>query len=215
MPHAKSKLLVLLLSLGFLVSCAGGVHMRRYAVLPEDKIAALAEQIEDIIVNTRLDEPGDITYRVDANTGQPLGELDLLSAMVSLDEVREKVPALNGLNMNDRLALSAIRGRILRRPAVDEFKQNGCLGENIKGLVQYLGSRWCSGDRNLKNRAAYIALSENRDRRAIYKQIIEANNLDSSASGRIRELFVQQIFKKLRPGTPFQLPDGTWKKKQP
>ena len=111
------------------------------------------------------------------------------------------------------MMLTAIRSRAFRRPAVREFEQNGCVGENNRGLLQYLKTESCPNDRDMRSRAGYLVLRENRDRRTIYEQIIEANDLGGSALEPIRRIFAEQIHKKAWAGTPLETPDGTWKRR--
>jgi hypothetical protein len=186
---------------------------KRSAEIPEEKISLLAEQIEEVVLNVGLDAPTASDYQLDPETGDPVGEFDPTGLIGDTDEIRSKIPALAELNVDNEVMLAAIRGRILRRPAVQKFEKNGCLGESRNGLLYYMRGDWCTGDRDLRNRAAYIALSENHDRRTIYDQLIRANDLSGSAMPRIRELFVEQIHKKAWAGTPLQMPDGTWERK--
>ncbi|MBI4830034.1 MAG: DUF1318 domain-containing protein [Candidatus Lindowbacteria bacterium] len=209
----KVKLLVVPLWLALLAACAGGLSFRKKADVPEEKIALLAGQIEEVVANTRLEQPSVPDYNVDKRTGEVTGELEPMSVMVDMDEIKEKVTALADLNADNEIMLSAIRGRVLRRPAVAELEQKGCVGENRKGLLQCLGKEWCGPDDDLRNRAAYIVLSENRDRRTVSQQVVEANGLGNSALGRVSEIFREQIYKKAWAGAPLQLSDGTWERK--
>lgn len=214
MQRMRTRLIGLSLLLTFICSCAGGMSLRReHADLPEEDIALLGGQIEELVLNIGLDAPVDSDYKLDPETGEPLGEIDAMSILGGTDEIREKIPALSALNADNEIILAAIRGRILRRPAIREFQKKGCLGENRNGLLQYLKSDGCSGSREAKDRAANTAYQENRDRRAIYEQLVEANNLAGSSVDRIREIFAGEIYKKAWAGTPLQKPDGTWGRK--
>lgn len=214
MQLMRTRLIGLSLLLAFICSCAGGMSLRRqYADIPEKDVTLLGEQIEELVLNIGLDAPVESDYKLDPKTGEPLGEIDAMSVIGSTDEIRERVPALSALNADNEIMLAAIRGRILRRSAVREFQKKGCLGENRKGLLQYLKSDWCSGTREAKDRAANTAYQENLDRRAIFEQLIETNNLAGSSIDRIREIFAGEIYKKAWAGTPLQKPDGTWGRK--
>jgi uncharacterized protein YdbL (DUF1318 family) len=179
--------------------------------VPEEKIAVLAGQIEDVVLNMTPDDLA--TYEINQEADEGVDELEIMQMMAAADEIREKIPALAELNINNEIVLTAIRGRVLRRPAVKEFEQNGCVGENRRGFLQYLGSKWCRGDRYVRNRASFIILNENRDRRVIYEQLIEANNLGGSAMMQIREIFAREIYKRAWAGTPLQMPNGTWERR--
>lgn len=213
MQSATSRTLALPVLMALLCSCAGEMSFRKEIELPEEQITLLAAQIEEVVLNTPLDEPTNSDFGTDPQTGEPLGDIDPVNVMVSMDEIRQQVPALAELNMDNEIVLTAIRGRILRRSAVKEFEQNSCIGENRHGLLEYLGGEWCAGDRHLRSRASYVVLTDNRDRRAIYDQVVEANGLYGSALGRIREIFAEQIYKKAWAGTPLQMPDGTWERR--
>jgi uncharacterized protein YdbL (DUF1318 family) len=189
------------------------MSFRKRTEVPEDKIAALAEQIEDAVLNINPEELAMPDPEMEQQTGEVFGEIDPVRMTVTTDEIRRRIPALAELNMDNEIVLAAIKGRILRRPAVKEFQQNGCVGESRRGFLQYLGNKWCSGDSRLKDRASYVVLNDVRDRRVIYEQLIEANDLGGSAMTRIREIFTRQIHKKAWAGTPLQKPDGTWERR--
>lgn len=211
--RSKLRFLPFLSALLCVVSCAGGMSFGKRAEVPEDKIAALAEQIEEVVLNTRLDEPAASDYSVDEQTGEVVGDLEPMSLIITTDEIRREVPALADLHADTEIMLAAIRGRVMRRQAVQEFEQEGCLGENQQGLLQNIKSDLCVGDRHLKDRAAYIVLVENRDRRTIYEQVVEAVGLGRSDVNRVGEIFAKQIYKKAWAGTPLQMPDGSWERR--
>ena len=54
---AKLCAFPLVFSILFLASCAGGFHLTKRVDVPEDKIALLAEQIEEAVLNTDLKVP--------------------------------------------------------------------------------------------------------------------------------------------------------------
>jgi hypothetical protein len=205
----KNQIVVLLATV-LVCSCAGNAPFREDVQLPEEKIAALAGQIEDAVLDINPEEIPAIEY---GKNGEDVAERNLMNAIAGTDEIRKRIPALSDLNMDNEIVLAAVRGRILRRPAVKELEQNGCIGENRRGYLQYLGGKWCKGDRHYRDRASYIVLSDNRDRRVIFEQLIEANGLHASARDRIREIFAEQIYQKAWAGTPLQMPDGTWERR--
>lgn len=209
----KLRLLPPLAALLCVVSCAGGMSFGKHAEVPEDKIVVLAEQIEEVVLNTRLDKPASSDYSVDKQTGEVVGDLEPMSLIISTDDIRRKVPALADLHADNEIMLAAIRGRVLRRQAVQEFEQEGCLGENREGLLQNIKSDLCAEDRHLRDRAAFIVLVENRDRRTIYEQVVEATGLSRSDVNRVGEIFAQQIYRKAWAGTPLQMPDGSWERR--
>ncbi|GAB4332084.1 MAG: hypothetical protein Kow0099_03760 [Candidatus Abyssubacteria bacterium] len=186
---------------------------RQETPVPEEKIVALAAQIEEVVQNTRLEQPKAEEIGIDVQTGEVLSDLEPMSLMIGTDEIRQKVPALAEVGAENEVMLSAIRGRILRRPAVYELEQKGCLGENRQAFVENLGGAECSRDRSEKDRAAFVVWLENRDRRTIHEQVAEAAGLGTRGVSRVRELFAEQAHLKAWAGTPLQMEDGSWKRK--
>ncbi len=212
MTGIKSRLFIPALMVSILCSCSGVASFREPVALPESEIAELAAQIEEIVLNTTLSDPMS-QYDEDEGGASEILDFDPVGAMIGTDEIRQKAPALAKLNVDNEIMLTAIRGRVLRRPAVRDFERNGCVGENGRALLQYLRTDWCPNDRDMRSRAGFIVLRENRDRRAIFEQIVEANGLGASAHDRIREIFAETIHKKAWAGTPLEAPDGTWKRR--
>lgn len=192
------------------VSCSSTPFFRQPREVPEEKITALADQIEEAVINTRLEDPSASDYNIDERTGRVVGDLEPLNLLFNAEQVRANVPALAELNVDNEVVVSAIRGRILRRPAVYELQQKGCVGEAHNGLLKNLKSRACAEDRAEKDRVANIVLMENRNRTTIYEQVAEANDLGGSGLSVVRGIFREQIYKKAWAGTPLQKPDGTW-----
>ena len=209
---SKKNILIPALMVSVLCSCSGAAPFREPVVLPERDIAELAAQIEDIVLNTTFADPMS-QYDEDAEWTDEVVDIDPVISMIGTDEIRQKAPALAKLNVDNEIMLTAIRGRTLRRPAVRGFESAGCVGENRRALLQYLRTGWCPDDRDMKSRAGFAVLSENRDRRAIFEQIVEANALGSSAHDRIREIFAEEIRKKAWADTPLEAPDGSWERK--
>jgi uncharacterized protein YdbL (DUF1318 family) len=180
---------------------------------PDDKIATLAGQIEDLVQNTRLEQPKAENIGVDPQTGEVLSDIDPISLIIGAEEIRQKAPALAELGADNEIMLAAVRGRILRRPAVYDLEQKGCVGENRQGFIENLGGAACSRDSSDKDRAAYVVWLENRDRRTIHEQVAKAAGVGNQGVSRVRELFAQQARQKAWAGTPLQMEDGAWVKK--
>ena len=212
MKFIRQRLLIPALTVSILCSCSGAALFREPVALPERDIAELAAQIEDIVLNTTFADPMS-QYNEDDDWTDEIVDIDPVISMIGTDEIRQKAPALAKLNVDNEIMLTAIRGRTLRRPAVRDFESAGCVGENRRALLQYLRTGWCPDDRDMKSRAGFAVLSENRDRRAIFEQIVEANALGSSAHARVREIFAEEIRKKAWAKTPLEAPDGSWKRK--
>jgi len=204
---------IVLFALLFLASCAGGMSFsRQHQEFPEEQIRQLAGQIEEVVQFSSA-EPESSKFNVDQTTGEVTGEFQPLDLLIGVDEIRQKVPALAELGADTEPMLSAIRGRVLRRPSVYELQQKGCVGENREGFIGNIKGKSCGADRHEKDRVAYIILLENRDRRAIHEQLIEALGLPDSDIGRIRKIFGEQAYMKAWAGTPLQTSGGDWEKR--
>jgi hypothetical protein len=183
------------------------MSFRESAALPEAEIAELASQIEDIVLLTKLGDP------IVLDDESEIVEIDPAGTMIDAEEIQQRAPALAKLNVDNEIMLNAIRGRVLRRSAILDFERKGCVGENRRALLQYLKTGWCPDDRDVRSRASFVVLTENRDRRTIYEQIVRANELGDSATARVREIFAEEIHKRAWADTPLELPDGTWKRR--
>jgi len=105
--------------------------------------------------------------------------------------------------------------RALRASLVDRFKslegfyRRGALGENNRGYVEIRDQSGLS----LKEKAELRRLmdAENRNRKELYREILEANNLEASFIDEVERLFANSWRElKVVPGTWIQKDDGTW-----
>ena len=110
-------------------------------------------------------------------------------------------------------SMRALRGSLADRfKSLEGFYRRGALGENNRGYVEI---RDQSG-LNLKEKANLRRLvdAENHDRRALYMEILEANNLDRQFLDEVERLFANSWRgKKVVLGTWIQGDDGTWVRK--
>jgi uncharacterized protein YdbL (DUF1318 family) len=198
----------------FLISCAGGPSLSRgESDVSDEQVQVIAAQIEEAVLYTKLVMPAEADYNIDEKTGKVTGEFQPIEVIISLQEIEEKVPALAGIDGDIEPILSAIRSRILRRPAIYELQQSGCMGENTRGYVQNIKGDACSGDRSERDRVAYMVLLENRDRRVIYDHLVQVLGRRNSDIARIQKLFSQQIYQKAWAGTPLETAGGKWERK--
>jgi uncharacterized protein YdbL (DUF1318 family) len=96
---------------------------------------------------------------------------------------------------------SALDSRRERFEQVRAYKEKGVIGENNRGYVELL-----SEDSDAKS----LVEAENRDRRLIYKAIVEQNNLASSELEKVEQAFAQVQRDKAESGDKIQDPDGQW-----
>ena len=98
-----------------------------------------------------------------------------------------------------------------RFPQLKPLYDKGAIGEANNGLVTVRDT----GALALSERADLNRLvdQENADRRALYSEIIKANNLDPGTLGEVQRLFANSWRDKSSPGWWIQRDDGQWVKK--
>jgi len=109
-------------------------------------------------------------------------------------------------------AIRALKASLKKRfPKLKPFYDRGNIGENNKGFVDI---RNLSG-LGLKERSELMRLvqSENKDRKALYKEIMKANKFGPEVLPNIQKIFANSWRKKSRPGWWIQEDNGNWKKK--
>jgi uncharacterized protein len=88
-----------------------------------------------------------------------------------------------------------------RLPAINALKDQGVIGEDSQGYLQFRGS-----DQSQKD----LLAAENQDRRAVYQAIANKEGADPGLVGQRRAQQIQEIGKA---GHWFQKADGTWHQK--
>jgi len=109
-------------------------------------------------------------------------------------------------------AIRAIKARLKARDAeLAPFFDQGIIGESNKGYVEILSF----GKLDMKSKAAAKRLvdAENGDRRALYKEIARALNVDPSQLDRIEGIFASEWQQFARSGWYVQKANGKWIRK--
>jgi uncharacterized protein YdbL (DUF1318 family) len=98
-----------------------------------------------------------------------------------------------------------------RFPQLQPFYAKNAIGETNTGLLALQNTAALS----LKERADVTRLveQENRDRQALYAEILRANNLDMGRVGEVQRLFANSWRGKSSPGWLIQLDSGQWVRK--
>jgi uncharacterized protein YdbL (DUF1318 family) len=96
---------------------------------------------------------------------------------------------------------ASLKERMLARvPEINALKNQGVIGENNRGLLEFRGSS--QPQKGLVN-------GENKDRQAVYAAIAKKQGIDAALVGQRR---AKQLAAKGSPGHWFQKPDGSWYK---
>ena len=98
--------------------------------------------------------------------------------------------------------IKEIKARMIARiPAINSLKNQGIIGENNQGFLEY---------RSSSKPHKKLVDAENADRKLVYRIIGKKQGASPALVGRRRAI---QIAKKGKAGQWFQKPDGSWYKK--
>jgi len=122
----------------------------------------------------------------------------LLAAVSSVSAasygLKEVTPVIN----------KAIVNRQGRYEILAGLKSQNNVGEDNRGYVKALGGG---------AQVEAVVAAENEDRRFIYENIAQQNNLGPEGLATIESVFAEVQREKAKPGESIQLPDGQWTKK--
>lgn len=113
--------------------------------------------------------------------------------LVTLSFILLMASALPAASIKDRMAA--------RIPAINSLKDQGVLGENNQGFLEF---------RSSAKPQQQMVDDENRDRGAVYEAIAKKEGVSAALVGQRRAKMIGEIGKS---GQWFQRPDGTWYKK--
>lgn len=119
------------------------------------------------------------------------------------------------LSEEKRAVLAAVQNREFNRDDVDEFKRDGAIGENNKGLLELRPLARLQKDLTYRKLVEQIVAEENRDRQIVLKRIVAINPAVQSASAtEVETAFAQLQRDSAKPGDWLQLPSGEWLRKK-
>jgi len=108
----------------------------------------------------------------------------------------------------------ARQNREFNQDDVNEFKTDGALGENNKGMLELRPLAKLDNDAEYQKLVTQIMEEENRDRKIMFDRVIQVNTAASEANaGDVYAVFAKLNREESAPGTWIQLPDGKWLKK--
>jgi len=92
-----------------------------------------------------------------------------------------------------------------RREAILALKQHGGMGENNRGRLELRECETLS-DPEAWNEAQKLLAQENKDRKALYKEIARQNRAEKISVAEIERIFVMKRLSRAKSGECFQLP---------
>lgn len=188
----------------FLVSC---VTVNIY--FPAAAIQKAADQIVDDVRKLPEQKPEQAPEKTPE---QPQDKKSLLDhfRFVSLGPAEAQAAAVD-INVSTP-AIRALKASMTNRfPQLQPLYAKGAIGETNTGFVEARDTSALS----LKEKADLTRLidQENADRRALYGEIIKANNLQAAQIGEVQRLFANSWRDKSSPGWWIQQDNGQWVKK--
>jgi len=96
--------------------------------------------------------------------------------------------------------ITALKGRMKQRFAtIKALKDRGAIGENLKGHVETRVEGFGSLSMQEKGRAKRTVAAENADRKALYLELLAANNIGKERLGDLQKIFSNSWYKAARP----------------
>lgn len=118
------------------------------------------------------------------------------------------------LSDEKRAVLTAIQNREFNKDDVDEFKRDGAVGENVRGLLEIRPVSRLQTDANYRKLVEEIIAEENRDRQLIMQRIMEINpTAQATGVSEVEKVFAKLNRDSAKAGEWMQLSDGAWVKK--
>ena len=119
------------------------------------------------------------------------------------------------ISQEKEAVLNAYQNQEFNKDDIEEFKADGCVGENNQGYLEIRASEKYNKDEQYKKLVNQIVENENKDRTVIMKRIIEVNhNLSENDFGKVQEIYAQMKRDSAKSGEWVQGKDGKWAKKQ-
>jgi uncharacterized protein YdbL (DUF1318 family) len=197
------KRLLIGLAMVLLVSC---VTVNIY--FPAAAIQKAADQIVDDVRKTPEEKP---EQQPGSNPGQTPDKKSALDPVRFVAFGPATVHAAVDVNVSTP-AIRALKASMANRfPQLQPLYAKSAVGETNNGLVAVRDT----GALSLKEKADVnrLVAEENRDRTALYNEIIRANNLDPAQLGEVQRIFANSWRDKSSPGWWIQQDGGQWAKK--
>jgi uncharacterized protein YdbL (DUF1318 family) len=119
------------------------------------------------------------------------------------------------LSDEKRAVLSAIQNSAFNKDDIDEFKRDGAVGENAKGLLEIRSLPRLESDADYRKLVEKIVAEENRDRRIIMQRIMDINPaVQATGITEVEKVFAKRNRDDAQTGNWIQLPEGEWVRKK-
>ena len=141
-------------------------------------------------------------------------EFVMIASVRSVDEKGIAEDRLKGMSASQRDAMKAMQAREFNRDDIDDFKKNGCIGENKEGLLEIFLCDKAKGDPKYDRLIKDVVKEENESRMVVMKRVIIMNeSLKESDLPRIQKVFASMNYDAAKDGERIQKNDGSWVRK--
>jgi len=124
-------------------------------------------------------------------------------------------PAEAAENLNINVSTATIRGlkqsMKKRYPQLIDAYQKGFFGEGVDGLLHLRQKNQLP--LKMRARLTNLVKAENRDRQALYEEIVRANRLGGDATSKVAAIFARTFRSKAQSGWWIQDDKGNWLRK--
>jgi uncharacterized protein YdbL (DUF1318 family) len=103
----------------------------------------------------------------------------------------------------------AVETRRVRHKSVAYYKTLECVGENRRGFIERLDCEACQTKKQL-DLVAVVVITENDDRRVVYKGITKANRLPSTSRDTLQSAFRAEHERRAAAGEWYETDEGQW-----
>jgi uncharacterized protein YdbL (DUF1318 family) len=141
-------------------------------------------------------------------------EFVMIASVRSVDEKGIAEDRLKGMSASQRDAMKAMQAREFNRDDIDDFKRNGCVGENNMGLLEVFPCERAKGDSKYERLIRDVVKEENDSRMVIMRRVIVMNEgLKDKDLPEIQKVFARMNQDAAGPGELIQREDGSWIRK--
>ncbi|MFO7958579.1 MAG: DUF1318 domain-containing protein [Candidatus Brocadiia bacterium] len=146
-------------------------------------------------------------------------EVYLLAGVRSVDPATGEPTPPPPMTESEQRALEARRRMEFNRDDIEQFKQEGYVGEGNDGLLAFLPERMeqlAAEDPDRHELVRAIVEEENEDRITIMRRIVRTNPDLRGEQGMetVRRILATRYRRESAPGVMVQAPDGTWTAKE-
>jgi uncharacterized protein len=170
---------------------------------PAAAIQKAADQIVDDVTGTKDQQKPEIKQNIQSRLSDKLDRINLGPKEVYAQaDITVSTPAIRSIRESMREVFKQLKPFYIR----------GNVGENSTGFAETRNT----SDLNLKEKADVIRLVDqlNKNRTALYTEIVKANKLDANSLPQIQKIFANSWRNKSQINWWIQNDNGEWEKKQ-